>query len=109
MRLCKFQDGAERSLQFCDYVVDRLNKLCVSVANEPVRAETIFFRDVAGNAEQLAILIEGGRCGNHRSTVFSGFDDECTERHAADNPVAPREITGVGFCPHKKFGDNGAA
>ena len=45
---------------------------------------------------------------NKGATTYGGFDDDRTERHASDDPVAHGEVTGKRRSVERKLGDHGS-
>ena len=77
--------------------------------NESVRSRGAFVGDVAGDGEDIAILLEREARRDARTGIFSGFYDQHADRHSAEDAVADGKILGSGKAAEGKFGDQSAA
>src|ERR1700730_4640506 len=63
-----------------------------ALLDQSVRTPGTLVCHIARNSIYVAVLFEGATRGDARPAVFRGFDDQHPDRHAADDPVANREI-----------------
>ena len=69
----------------------------------------ILVGDVAGHGKNVAILLERAARGDTRSGIFGGFDDEHSDRHAAENPVANGKVLRRGEGADRELGNKRAS
>ena len=63
----------------------------------------ILIGHVAGHGKDVAILLQGTACCDARAAVFGCFHHYNADRHAADDPLANREVLGCRKRTQREF------
>ena len=105
--LLQFQVGASKWIEFFQHVLRGFDKFG-AFADEAVAAFDQWVVDGTGNGEDFPPLFSGETGSDERTALRRGFDNEDTERKAADDTVATRKIASAHASADRIFGDDSA-
>ena len=107
MFLLQFQIGASKRIEFFQHVLRGFDKFG-AFADEAVATFNQRVVDRTGNGKDFPPLFGSETGGDERTALRRGFDDEDTERKAADDAVAAWKVAGAHAGADRIFGDDGA-
>ena len=88
-------------------ILHRLNQFR-SLFYQPVGPLAFGTVNVSGYGKNFPVLIQGKQSADQCTAPVTGFDNQGTQRQAADNPIPLWEICRIRAGPDKVFGDDSA-